>query len=156
LIVDWLLERAETNVRSGSTEQQNAAFGEIMGYVSERLPERRGGDGDDLLSTIANGVVNGRPITHDDAVGLASLVMFAGLDTVVAMFGHFMRHLALHPAHRRALLERPDLRQPAMEELLRRHGVTQMARMVATDTVYEGVTLRAGHDSATHAPVRAG
>ncbi len=140
----WLLERAETNVRSGTAEQQHAAFSEIMGYVSDKLTQRRGGDGDDLLSTIANGVVNGRPVTHDEAVGLATLAMFAGLDTVVAMFGHFMRHLALHPEHRRMLLAQPDLRQPAMEELLRRHGVTQMARIVARDTEYEGVFLKAG------------
>jgi cytochrome P450 len=141
---DWLLARAETNVRSGSVEDQNAAFVAIMEYVSEKLAFRRGGKGKDLLTTIANGVVDGHPITHDDAVGLAALVMFAGLDTVVSMFGHFMRHLALHPQHRSALLERPELRQPAMEELLRRHGVTQMARIVAMDTDFQGVSLRAG------------
>jgi cytochrome P450 len=140
----WLMQRAETNVRTGNAEEQNAAFNEIMGYVAGKLDERRGGAGTDLLTTIANGVVNGRRVSPDEAVGLASLVMFAGLDTVVAMLGHFMRHLALHPEHRRLLRERPELRQPAMEEMLRRHGVTQMARTVDHDIVYKGVQMRAG------------
>jgi cytochrome P450 len=141
---DWLLPRAETNVRTGDVEEQNAAFSEIMGYVAEKLDQRRGGTGTDLLSTIANGVVNGRAVSPDEAVGLASLVLFAGLDTVVAMLGHFMRHLALHAEHRRILVERPELRQTAMEEMLRRHGVTQMARIVDHDIVYKGVEMHAG------------
>jgi cytochrome P450 len=141
---EWLLPRAEANTRTGTAEEQRAAFSEIMGYVSDKLNERRGRAGGDLLTVIANGVVNGRAVSHDDAVGLASLVMFAGLDTVVAMLGHFMRHLAMHPDHRRALGERPELLKPAIEELLRRHGVTQMARIVAQDCAYKGVTMRSG------------
>lgn len=140
----WLLERAETNVRSGTAAEQHAAFTEIMGYVSDKLKERRGRPGTDLLSIIVNGKVDGRAVEHDEAVGLATLVMFAGLDTVVSMLGHFMRHLALHPEHRRALREQPELQKNAVEELLRRHGVTQMARIVAQDYVYKDVQFRTG------------
>jgi cytochrome P450 len=70
--------------------------------------------------------------------------MFGGLDTVVSSMGFFMNFLARHPGHRRQLLEDPALLVPAVEELLRRHGIANFGRMVARDFEYRGLPLREG------------
>ena len=51
-----------------------------------------------------------------------NLLLFGGLDTVASMMGFIARFLATHPQHRRDLLEHPELRRNAVEELIRRRG----------------------------------
>jgi len=73
--------------------------------------------------------------------------MFGGLDTVASMLGFIARFLALNPGHRRQIVERLDdeaFLKHAVEELLRRHGIANTARIVAQDTELGGVQLKAG------------
>jgi cytochrome P450 len=88
--------------------------------------------------------VGDRPITPEETFNLLTLVLFGGLDTVASMLGFLCRFLALHPEHRRDLVAHPDLQKNAVEELIRRHGVSNTARYITHDFVHNGVQFRGG------------
>ena len=141
---DYLLPWADQVTRAPAEADQLHAYNKVVEYIEVKVRERKGNNSGDLISLIANGRVDGRSLGHQEAVALSSLVMFAGLDTVVSSMGFFMRHLAMHPENRRRLVENPALRTNAIEEILRRHGVTQMARTIAHDLEYRGVAMKKG------------
>jgi cytochrome P450 len=107
--------------------------------------ERPGGD--DLLSPLVNLVEQDGKITETDALAYANTVLFAGLDTVAAMLSLVTRFLALHPARRRELTARlgdDAFIRKAIDELLRRHGIVAIGRVIREDMTYRGVNLRQG------------
>jgi cytochrome P450 len=52
--------------------------------------------------------------------------------------------LAMNPGHRRQLVDDPALIPQAVEELLRRHSIPTIGRVVTQDLTLGGVTLKAG------------
>ena len=123
---------------------KKATLGEIMRYIAGKLQERVAEPRDDLLTAIANGAVEGRPITQHEAMGVGSLLLIGGLDTVASMMGHMMHFLARRPEHRARLTADPGLIPGAVEEFLRRFAITNPARTVTRDTEFHGVKLKAG------------
>lgn len=113
-------------------------------YLTRWLNERKGGDGEDVLSSIVNGTINGEPITMDDAVQMSTQVLMAGLDTVVNFLGFVMLFLARNQEHRQELVENPSLIPTAVDELFRRFPIVNMCRMAVQDMHFAGVDLKAG------------
>lgn len=116
----------------------------LFEYTGRHVMERAARPGQDLISRIATAEIDGRPITPHEAIGLSTLLLIGGLDTVASMMGHIMQFLACSPAHRRQLIEQPALIQPAVEEFLRRFALTNPARGVVEDIDFHGVEMRAG------------
>ena len=112
-------------------------------YLALWIERRRAERGDDLISSVVHGTIDGRAITPQEASSVCLNLLTGGLDTVVAMMSHIAHYLATHPEARRRLASAP-LTPQALEELIRRHGVTNLARQVAEDMEYQGVTLRKG------------
>jgi cytochrome P450 len=140
----WLLKRAETMVRSSDMGARTAAYGEIIGYLDGWVRKRAAAPRNDLISQILQVKVDGRPITHDEAVSEGALVLFGGLDTVAGTMGFIARFLATNPGHRRQLVDDPSLIPQAIEELLRRHSIPTIGRKLMQDVTLDGVTLKAG------------
>jgi len=88
--------------------------------------------------------VDGQLLSDEVVANVVTLLLTAGLDTVVAMLGFFVRFLALNPAHRRQLIEEPACIQPAVEELLRRFAIVTLAREVTCDVEIRGIGLKRG------------
>jgi len=69
----YLLPLAEISSRSPSVEARAEAQGKMMAYLDSFIDERMANPGDDLLSMIGQGEIDGRPITvtrpraHGDA-----------------------------------------------------------------------------------------
>lgn len=118
-------------------------------YLEPYVLERRGSDREDLLTHIINGDIDGRPISHDEAMQMTVQVVLAGLDTVVNFLGFAMLHLARHPEQQAELVADPTLIPAAVEEMLRRFPIVTMAREVRHDMVYDGVQLKKGEMIAT-------
>ncbi|MDH0426642.1 cytochrome P450 [Stutzerimonas stutzeri] len=110
----------------------------------QKVIEHRANPGGDLLSAIATAKVDGELLNEHDLTGMLILLLLAGLDTVASMMGFFARFFALNPAHRRQLIEDPSLINNAVEELLRRYPIANLAREVTQDFEYCGVSLKAG------------
>jgi cytochrome P450 len=130
--------------RSPTQEARTAAFQQIADYLETWIERRRATPGDDLLSKIIHAELDGRPLSRQEVLGAAILLLFAGLDTVAAMMAFVMRHLAEHPPLRAWLIANPDKIASAVEELMRRHGVANNVRTATIDVELDGVTLRRG------------
>ena len=138
---------AEQAVRGTDAETRLGAQQGMGMYLLDKVRARRENPGDDLLSKLVTVQVDGGLISEVEAISFATLVLFGGLDTVAGMLGFIARFLAEHDEHRRELVSRLDdekFLKHAIEELIRRHGIANTARVIAQDFEYKGVTLRAG------------
>lgn len=142
-----LLPLAEGAVRGRDAQTRLEAHHAMGGYLVEKIRERRANPGDDLLSKLVTVEIEGERISEAEAVSYATLVLFGGLDTVAGMLGFIARFLALNPGHRADLvahLDDEDFLKRAIEELVRRHGLANTARVIAEDFDYKGVAFKAG------------
>ena len=126
---------------AASLDAANRGFFE---YCDPIIRARTGGSGDDLVTLMVNSEINGQRITHDKALGLISLLLLAGLDTVVNFLSFIMIHLAQHPEVTAELRSDPLKLMRSAEEMFRRFPVVAEARMVAKDQTFKDVELRRG------------
>ena len=123
--------------------RQKGAEGLLL-YFIEQLELRRREPGDDLLSELLHTEVDGKPVDDGIVLGMAALVLIAGVDTTWSAIGSSLWHLATHPDDRRRLVAEPDLMPTAVEELLRAYAPVTMAREVVEDITYAGCPMKAG------------
>ncbi len=113
-------------------------------FLRALIVERRATPGDDVISVLLAGSIDGRPIDDDEAVDVATALLTGGLDTVVSLFAMMMRYLAREDALRRRLVADPGLLPAAVREMTRRFAIMTKARLVRADQLLDGVTLKAG------------
>jgi len=139
-----LLRITEACMRPEKPEDRLAGFAALGAYSLKKVRERRANPGTDLISEITRAQVDGQLLSDEVVANVVTLLLTAGLDTVVAMLGFFVRFLALNPAHRRQLIQEPACIQPAVEELLRRFAIVTLAREVTCDVEIRGIGLKRG------------
>lgn len=122
----------------------DAANQGFFNYVAPIIEERRGTDRSDLISIAVNSDVDGKEMASDKLLGLVSLLLLGGLDTVVNLLGFLMLYLARHPGKVAELREDPLKLKRAAEEIFRRFPVVSDARTVACDMEFHGVQLKKG------------
>jgi camphor 5-monooxygenase len=120
------------------------AIGKFDEYLTPFVDERRESPGNDPISRIVHGTVDGRQLTQSECLRIGGLVLLAGLDTVVNFLSFMMQHLAEHADDRRYLIENPKSIPSATEELLRRYGLVADARIVNGTADIDGVTMKDG------------
>ncbi|SFV02611.1 cytochrome P450 [Pseudoduganella namucuonensis] len=113
-------------------------------YLSPIIDARMAAPGDDAISKIAGGKIDGRPITKNEALRMTGLLLLGGLDTVINFLGFCMQFLAQSPAHRQELVDDPARIPAATEELLRRFGLVADGRILTSDLSFHGVQLKQG------------
>lgn len=141
---EFLLPWAEVAVRSPDIAQRMDVHMKMQAYLESYVDNRMANPGDDLISLVGRGEIEGRPISREEVVAMSTLLLFGGLDTVASQLGFIAHFLARHPVHRRDLVENPGLHQNACEELLRRFGLPNTARVLTSDYVYNGIHFREG------------
>ncbi|WP_068077699.1 cytochrome P450 [Novosphingobium lentum] len=124
-----------------SLQTANAGF---FAYVAPIIAARRGGTGTDLITQMVNSEINGAPMAEDKLLGLVSLLLLGGLDTVVNFLSFMMIYLARHPETVAEMVSDPMKLQRGVEEMFRRFAVVSDARYVVEDMEYHGTQLRAG------------
>lgn len=138
----YLLPHVAVISRSPDEASFQAAMGAIMGYIEDRLAERQATPTDDFLGRLLSARIGNRAITSHEVRATAINVLLGGLDTVTASMGFFMKFLAENPDQRRRLVDDPAIIPTAVEELLRRHGVFNTARLVVKEFDFHGTTFR--------------
>jgi cytochrome P450 len=123
--------------------RQRGAEG-LLNYFLVQLEDRRRHPGDDLLSELLTTEVDGQPVDDGIVLGMAALVLIAGVDTTWSAIGSSLWHLASHPDDRKRLAAEPGLMATAVEELLRAYAPVTMAREVTEDIEYHGCPMKAG------------
>ncbi len=122
---------------------------EITAYFDAQIDGLRETPRSGFWSDLVNAEFEGRPLERGELLGMAFLLIIAGLDTVTATLDCMIKYLALHPERRRELVERPELTTDAVEEMLRTETPVQLVpRVIAQDTTLGSVELKAG-DHAT-------
>ena len=125
-------------------ERVDAACYGIGYYLWDRINERAGADGDDLLSYLLHTEVDGAPVDDMVVLGMAMLTMIAGIDTTWSAIGSSLWHLATHDDDRERLVAEPELMDTAVEELLRAYSPVTMARIVTEDVDFHGCPMKQG------------
>ncbi len=115
-------------------EAWSASMLKISEYMARQVRQRRlRPPGGDRLSRLVHARINGRLLNEDELKGICSLLLIGGLDTVASMIGFVMHFLARSPSHRRQLTDSPALIPRAIDEFLRRFGLTIPGRIVRRD-----------------------
>jgi cytochrome P450 len=142
----YLMQISEDIVRSTDPEVQGAAFQRVFDYIAnDVMPKRRAAPGSDIFSAILDARIDGgRPFTDAEIISFGAVLIAAGLDTVASTLGFLTSFLAENPDHRRALVADPSLINDALEEMMRRFHIANIARVVAHDMEYKGLTFKAG------------
>jgi cytochrome P450 len=137
-----------TRPDGSSPEEMAACLDEgnqnFFAYVEPLIEARRGNRGEDLISIMVDSDINNEVMAHDMALGLISLLLVGGLDTVVNFLSYMMLYLARNPDKVAQLREEPNRQASGLEELFRRFGVVAEGRMAAKDFEYCGVNLKRG------------
>ena len=124
--------------------RMGAAVRQVIAYLREFIAEKQKNPDDKLGSYIANGEIDGRPLTPDEVIGMTWFLWLGGLDTVASTISQMFRRMALDQALQQRLRDNPDLTNTAVEEFLRMQPLVNSFRMLKQDLEWDGVTLKAG------------
>jgi cytochrome P450 len=106
----------------------------LFGYLQECVDKKRADPGDDLLSRVL--MLDGDDLwSNEEVLGLCFLFILAGLDTVTAMIGFVLLHLAGEPDLRARMIADPSLVPPVLEEVLRLEQPAPTTPRVTTQDV---------------------
>jgi len=85
------LQLSNTMMGSPSADERIAALRTIKSILEAEVGKRKEHPTGDLLSTWANAVIDGRPVTSAETMGGVMLLFTAGLDTVAALMAWTFR-----------------------------------------------------------------
>ena len=142
---DVLLDSPESEQYRNLPFRSPAAL-EVFQYGEDLARERRGGDGEDLVSKLVNRVPeDGIPLSERDFRNYFLLLVIAGNETTRHTISHSMNALIEHPEAFATLKERPELIRGAVEEMLRWASPVYHFRRTATrDVELHGKSIKRG------------
>jgi len=119
---------------------------ELFEYGDELARQRRGKDGDDLVSVLVNSdLSDGIPLTERDFHTNFLLLVVAGNETTRHTISHTMNNLINNPDQLAYLQENPDMIPWAVEEFLRfASPVYHFRRTTTRDVEIDGVSIPQG------------
>jgi len=119
---------------------------ELLTYLNEEVNSRLVDPREDLLTELLH-----MELDHPDAkitpavvVGIANLLIVAGIDTTWSSIGSALWHLGTNPHDLQRLVNEPDLMPIAVEEMLRFYSPVTMARVAEQDIDVGDVCIHAG------------
>ena len=115
-------------------DRQSEIF-EMSAYFASLIPERRANPGDDLISAVANAVIDGNVLEDGYIIGFCILLLIAGNETTTNLLGNFLNVLADQPEIVEELAATPSLIESSIEESLRYDSPVQFLMRQATEDV---------------------
>lgn len=127
-------------------EKRLAAHNSFIEYLGVEVHERVKHPKDDLLTELLHTepTDDDAEITPQVVVGIANLLVVAGIDTTWSSIGSALWHLGTNPDDLARLNAEPDLLPVAVEEFLRYYAPVTMARIADADVEFGGVHIKAG------------
>jgi cytochrome P450 len=126
-------------------DETMAALGELSSFIVEHIRAKRERPGDDLVSLLVSGEVDGRPLSREELFMFLLTLLVAGNETTRTLLSGTALVLSEHPQQRAALAADAALVPPAVEECLRWvTPVHAFCRTATEDTVVSGVRVREG------------
>jgi cytochrome P450 len=129
----------------GSLEDQLAVLLDFFAYFSKLTESRRAQPTDDLASAIANGRIDGEPLSDVDTASYYVIVASAGHDTTKDAISGGLLALIENPGELERLRSDPSLMGTAVEEMIRwSTPVKEFMRTATADTTVRGVDIAKG------------
>jgi len=135
----------EYNKRGKSPEEQMQILLDFFTYFSQLTASRREHPTEDLASAIANGRIDGEPLSDVDTASYYVIVASAGHDTTKDAISGGLLALIENPGELARLRQNMDLMPTAAEEMIRwTTPVKEFMRTAAEDTTVRGVPIAKG------------
>jgi len=142
--------------RGTTLEETHAGFAAADAFVRRWLTEQLDDPGRNrgkMFQGLIAARIGGRPLDFDEIYAITMMLFLGGLDTITSQMTHIMRFLAENPEHRQHLVENPAAIPVALEEMLRRFGISFIGRAAAADFTYHGVAFRKGDPVCAATPI---
>jgi hypothetical protein len=122
------------------------AVGEMFGYFTGLIAERRSEPTDDMLSALVHGRLRtGEDVSPAKILGVAFTMVTGGNDTIMGLLGGAFELLTRQKEQRKLLLEDPARIPNAIEEFLRLTSPVQgLARTTTRDVTLDGKIIPQG------------
>lgn len=128
-----------------SFDECMALMAEMQAFLMDAGRSRRGSDGTDLISVLANVEVDGEQLTDDELLMFFNQLLVAGNETTRNMISGGLWALATNPDQWDRLVADPSLIPLCVEEWLRwTTPVVAFMRTATVDTELRGVSIAAG------------
>ncbi|WP_299690747.1 cytochrome P450 [Hydrocarboniphaga sp.] len=117
---------------------------ETQSWIAEQVAAAAAEPGDDILTSIRNGVESGA-FSASEGTGILMILLAAGGESTTSLLGNAVRILADNAELQQKLRQQPDLIPAFVEEVLRLEApFRSMLRSVPKDTTLGGVEIPAG------------
>ncbi len=131
--------------RGTTPEEQMAVLVDFFNYFGRLTASRRQTPTEDLASAIANGRIDGEPLSDVDTASYYVIVASAGHDTTKDAISGGLLALIENPDELQRLKNHPELMGTAVEEMIRwTTPVKEFMRTAAEDTSVRGVPIAKG------------
>ncbi|KUH84717.1 cytochrome P450 [Mycobacterium sp. IS-1556] len=131
--------------RGQKPEDMLAVLADFFNYFAKLTASRRANPTEDLASAIANGRIDGEPLSDMDTASYYVIVASAGHDTTKDAISGGLHALIENPDELDRLRHDPDLMPTAVEEMIRwSTPVKEFMRTAAEDTEVRGVNIAKG------------
>lgn len=131
--------------RGRTPEDMLAVLADFFNYFATLTASRRAEPTDDLASAIANGRIDGEPLSDMDTASYYVIVASAGHDTTKDAISGGLHALIENPGELDRLRNNMDLMPLAVEEMIRwSTPVKEFMRTAAEDTSVRGVPIAKG------------
>jgi cytochrome P450 len=131
--------------RGTTPEEQMAILLDFFAYFNELTASRREHPTEDLASAIANGRIDGEPLSDVDTASYYVIVASAGHDTTKDAISGGLLALIENPGELERLRQNMNLMPTAVEEMIRwTTPVKEFMRTAAEDTTVRGVPIAKG------------
>jgi cytochrome P450 len=131
--------------RGKTPEDMLGVLADFFNYFTQLTASRRANPTEDLASAIANGRIDGEPLSDMDTVSYYVIVASAGHDTTKDAISGGLHALIENPGELERLRGNPDLMGTAVEEMIRwSTPVKEFMRTAAEDTEVRGVKIAKG------------
>jgi len=140
-----LLDLVTGLITNRGNEAGKQASQSLTAYILELLAAKSARPGEDIVTAIANGAVQGRPLNEQEKVSMTRLLLFGGFTTVDLALSTAAYLFATQPALMQQLAREPALMPTAVEEFVRvASPATYLARTVKCPAELGGAHLREG------------
>ena len=129
-----------------------AAHEFVTRWLTEQLADPEANEGG-MFRAMVEARIEGRALNFEEMHSITMMLFMGGLDTITSQMTHIMRFLAENPDHREYLIAHPEDIPIALEELLRRFGISFIGRAAAADFNYHGVDFRKGDAVCAGTPI---
>ncbi|MDX2276905.1 MAG: cytochrome P450 [Hyphomonadaceae bacterium] len=140
-MIDQLVDDLHEEVATGMSRGGGA---KLTAYA-EAVIANREAEGDDFVSNVIRGEVEGRAVTFDEKANMVRQVLIGAFDTMSLTLTAGVHWLAEHLEDAERLRADPSLMNTAVEDMVRFASASTYLRRTATaDAVFGGVQLHKG------------